>query len=290
LAVSFNRVCVAGVGLIGGSMALAMKRQKIAGRIVGVGRGEQNLKDAVRLGIIDSWTHEVREGVAGADLVILATPMSAMKELVRECRGGFKKGAILTEVGSTKKKMIDEVLPYIQPGVDFIPAHPIAGKEKSGAKYSDPEIFQGRWCIIVPTKKSSKAGVEKIRRLWTALGARVELMTALEHDRLLAAISHLPHLVAYALVGALLELDRQRPMLRFSAGGFRDFIRIAGSSPRMWADICMENKKPILDMIGNYLKQLERIKIMVEKEKSGELEQFFEECRKVKELVEKGHD
>jgi len=290
LAVKFNRVCVAGVGLIGGSMALAMKRLKIAGRITGVGRGERNLKDALALGIIDGYTHNIEEGVVGADLVVLATPMRAMKELVRRCEGKFKKGAILTEVGSTKKKMIDEVLPLVGPGVDFIPTHPIAGKEKSGAIHSDPEIFKGRWCIIVPTKKSSKPGVEKIRRLWLALGSRVETMDPKDHDRVLAGISHLPHVVAYALVGALLEMDKKNPMLRFSAGGFRDFIRIAGSSSQMWRDICLENKQPIIDTIESYRKQLERIKIMIEKEQSEKLEQFFEECRGVKELVDKGHD
>jgi len=271
-------------------MALAMKRLKIAGRIVGVGRGEQNLKDALKLGIIDSYTHKIEEGVAGADLVVLATPMRAMKGLVQRCRGRFKKGAILTEVGSTKKKMIDEVLPLIPPGVDFIPAHPIAGKEKSGAKHSDPEIFKGRWCIIVPTKKSSQPGVEKIKRLWLALGSRVEIMNPQDHDRVLAGVSHLPHVVAYALVGALLEQDRKNPMLRFSAGGFRDFIRIAGSSPQMWRDICLENQEPIIEMIESYGRQLERIKIMIEKGHSEKLEKFFDECRRVKELVDKGHD
>jgi prephenate dehydrogenase len=271
-------------------MALAMKRLGIAGHVVGVGRGEQNLKDALKLGVIDCYTHEIEEGVKKADLVVLATPMSAMRELVERCRGKFKKGAVLTEVGSTKQKMIDEVASLLEPGVDFIPTHPIAGKEKSGAKYSDPEIFQGRWCIIVPVDKSSPKGVEKIKKLWQALGSRVEIMNGPEHDRMLAAISHLPHLVAYALVGALLELDRERPMLRFSAGGFRDFIRVAGSSPRMWRDICLENKKQIIAMIDLYLGQLEKIKAMIEDDRSHELEKFFEDCRKVKELTEKDHD
>jgi len=289
LAVKFHKVCVAGVGLIGGSMALAMKRLKLADEIVGVGRGAENLKEAVSLGIIDRYTHEMEEAVSGAELIVLATPVKAMAELVRKSRGRLKQGAIITEVGSTKVKMIREILPLLQERVEFVPAHPIAGKEKSGAKYSDPEIFRERWTIIVPSGKSSDAAILKVKELWLMLGAKVEVMSAEIHDRILAAVSHLPHVAAYALTGSLLEMDRQNPMLRFSAGGFKDFIRIAGSSPEMWRDICLENKGPIIDALDRYGRELEKLRRMISQEDAGALEKYFSECRRVKERVDKGN-
>jgi len=289
LALNFARVCVAGVGLIGGSMALAMKKLGLAVEIIGVGRGEQNLKDAQKLGIIDRFTHRIEEAVEAADLVVLAAPVRAMAELVKAGQGKFKKGVIITDVGSTKEKMIKAILPLLDAGVEFVPTHPIAGREKSGAKYSDPDLFKDRWTIIVPTPRSSDRGIEKIKELWLKLGAKVEIMPAELHDRILAAISHLPHMVTYALVGALLEMDKQNPMLRFSAGGFRDFIRIAGSSPEMWRDICLENKENIIEVIERYKAALSRLEKMIERGSSGELEEFFSECRQVKERVEKGN-
>lgn len=289
MAVKFPKVCVAGVGLIGGSVALAMKRLHLADEIIGVGRGLENLQDAQRLGIIDRYTHQVQEGVEGADLVVLGTPVRAMPELVKKSAGYFKKGVILTDVGSTKQKLIEQILPILEPGVNFVPGHPVAGRELSGARYSDPELFQGRWTIIVPTRKSPDQAILQIKELWLALGARVEIMPAEIHDQVLAAVSHLPHLVAYGLVGALLALDRQTPMLRFSAGGFRDFIRIAGSSPEMWRDICLENREPILAALDRYGEELARLKQMVKQEQADELEKYFAQCRRIKERVEKGH-
>lgn len=289
MAIKFPRVCVAGVGLMGGSMALAMKRLALAEQIIGVGRGLENLKEAERLGIIDRHTHQIEEGVEGADLVVLATPVRAMPGLVKKCTGRFKKGCILTDLGSTKQKMIEQLFPLLEPGVDFVPAHPVAGKELSGAVHSDPAIFKNRWTIIVPTRKSSDQAIIKIKELWLALGAKVEIMPAEIHDQILAAVSHLPHLVAYGLVAALLEMDRQTPMLRFSAGGFRDFIRIAGSSPEMWRDICLENKKQILTALERYGQELAHLRKMIEQEQAEELESYFAACRKVKEQVEKGN-
>lgn len=282
MADKFRRVCVVGVGLIGGSMALSMRRMGLADEIVGVGRRIENLKNALQLGAVTGYTRKIEQGVEDADLVILAVPVRAMPELVKSARGHFQPGAILTDVGSTKAKMIKAIEPLLAPGVDFIPAHPIAGREKSGAEYSDPEIFQGRWTIITPAKSSSPKGVQRIRRLWRALGAKVELMAPEVHDRILASVSHLPHIVAYGLVGALLKLDRKTPLLRFSAGGFRDFTRIAESSPEMWRDICLENKTEILRAMEEYEKELRRMKTLLKQEQGKGLLKFFETCRQVK--------
>jgi len=269
-------------------MALGMRKLGLAGEIVGVGRGAENLSDAQQLGIIDRWTHQIAEGVVGADLVVLGTPVRAMPDLVAQCQGKFKPGAILTDVGSTKARVINDILPLVTDRIDFVPTHPIAGKEKSGAKYSDPEIFSGRWTIIVPTRKASDLSIMQMRDLWQALGAKVEVMPAEVHDDILAAISHLPHMVAYALVSTLLELDRKNRMLQFSAGGFRDYIRIAGSSPEMWRDICLENKRAILESISQYEAHLSQLRKMIAEEKSEDLLQYFADCRDVKERVEKG--
>ncbi len=283
----FQRVCIAGVGLIGGSLALGMRQQKLVREIIGVGRGEENLKLAKELGIIDDYTHQIEQGVEQADLVVLATPVRVMPELVKKAQGRFRSGAILTDVGSTKKELIEKIVRFLDSEVDFIPAHPIAGREKTGARYSDPDLFKGRWTIITPCSRSSPSGLEKIKLLWTRLGSKVEIMEPDFHDQVLAWISHLPHMIAYALVGVVMKKENEVPLLRFSAGGFRDFIRIAGSSPEMWRDICLENKKPILETITRYHKELELLARWIEEEKAKELEKYFTETRAIKEKVEK---
>jgi len=283
----FQRVCIAGVGLIGGSLALGMRQQKLVREIIGVGRGEENLKLAKELGIIDDYTHQIEQGVEQADLVVLATPVRVMPELVKKAQGHFRSGAILTDVGSTKKELIEKILPLLDSGIYFVPAHPIAGREKTGARYSDPDLFKGRWTIITPCPRSSSSALEKIKLLWSKLGSKVEMMEPDFHDQVLAWISHLPHMVAYALVGVVMEKENEVSLLRFSAGGFRDFIRIAGSSPEMWRDICLENKQPILETIARYQKELELLAQWIEEERAEELEEYFAKTRTIKEKVEK---
>lgn len=283
----FGRVSIIGVGLIGGSIALAMRRLKLANEIIGLGRRIENLKQAKKLKIIDAWSLKPKEAVRNAELIILATPMRAMPELVKSIAQDFKPGAILTDVGSTKLKMIEKILPLLDEKVDFVPAHPIAGREKTGAKYADAELFKNRWTIITPTQRSSKKGVLRIKRLWLALGAKVEVMSPKDHDEILAYISHLPHIVAYGLVSAIWNKEQALPVLRFSAGGFKDFIRIAGSSPEMWRDICLENKDMIINALNQYQNQLEELKKMMVKEDGKGLEKVFSKSRQVKEKVEK---
>jgi len=283
----FGRVSIIGVGLIGGSIALAMRRLKLANEIIGLGRRIENLKQAKKLKIIDAWSLKPKEAVRNAELIILATPMRAMPELVKSIAQDFKPGAILTDVGSTKLKMIEKILPLLDEKVDFVPAHPIAGREKTGAKYADAELFKNRWTIITPTQRSSKKGVLRIKRLWLALGAKVEVMSPKDHDEILAYISHLPHIVAYGLVSAIWNKEQALPVLRFSAGGFKDFIRIAGSSPEIWRDICLENKDMIINALNQYQNQLEELKKMMVKEDGKGLEKVFSKSRQVKEKVEK---
>lgn len=289
MANKFHKVCVIGVGLIGGSMALAMRKRHLADEIIGVGRSIENLKTAQKLGAITSWAQNVEDAVQGAELVIFAVPIRSMPGLMKKASGNFMRGAIITDVGSVKFNLIKSIEPLVPSGVNFVPAHPIAGREKSGARYSDPELFKNRWTIITKSKRSSPESIRRIKNLWKALGSKVELMDAKAHDRILAGISHLPHIVAYALVGALLDMDRKTPMLRFSAGGFKDFTRIAESSPEMWADICLENKREIIRAINKYEAQMQRLKKWLEDENGDALKNFFAMCKDVKEKIAKGN-
>lgn len=266
-------------------MALAMRKLGLAEEVIGVGRKVPNLKDALRLGAITSYQQNVKEAVAEADLVVFAVPVRAMPALAKQIQGRLKPAAIVMDVGSTKANLIKKLEPLLDPEVDFVPTHPIAGKEKSGARFADPELFKDRWTIITPCKRSSPEGINRVQKLWKSLGAKVELMDAQLHDRILAGVSHLPHLVAYSLVGALLAMDQKAPMLKFSAGGFRDFTRIAESSPEMWRDICLENKTEILRAVQEYEKQLGKIKKWLKAEKGRELEKFFARCKAVKERI-----
>ena len=281
----FSRVCVIGVGLIGGSIALGMRRLGLADEIVGFGRTERNLKDALRIGAITSFTRRIERAVDGCDLIILAVPVLTMPKLVKSARKYFREGAILTDVGSTKANLIKVIEPMLDERVEFVPAHPIAGREKSGARYSDPEIFRTRWTIITPARSTTKDSLRKIKQLWEKLGSKVEVMKPELHDRIMAYVSHLPHIVAYSLVGALLEIDQRSPLLRFSAGGFRDFTRIAESSPEMWRDICLENREEIIKAIEKYEKEIAKIKHWIRKGKGLELKNFFARCKEVKERI-----
>ncbi len=282
----FSSVCVIGVGIIGGSMARALREKGIVEEIVGVGRGRENLEDAMRLGIIDRFTHDPCEACRGADLVILATPVSAIPSIVSKIKDMLSPGALLTDVASTKAKLIRELDPLIPESVDFVPGHPIAGKEKSGCRFSQANLFENRWTILTPNQRTRTHALERVKSMWTEIGARVEIMDPIQHDRVLAAVSHLPHLVAYALVDTLAGIDQKDPVLRFSAGGFQDFIRIAGSSPEVWRDIFLENQGPIREMIELYINRLNGLDTLIENGDDEGLLRLFAKAREIKEAIE----
>lgn len=259
--VLFNNVTIIGVGLIGGSLARVLKSRNLASRITGSGRSRATLEQALKLGVIDRMGRGPAYGVENADLVVLATPVGTFETIVREIGPYLKKGSILTDVGSVKgvlAKQIEKVLP---PAVHFVPAHPIAGREKSGVTESTDTLFRGRRCILTPNDKTDKQALEAISSMWKAAGAEVSLMNADLHDKVFAAVSHLPHVAAFAMMSAVAELNTgTEDYLQYSGAGFRDFTRIAASSPEMWKDICLMNREHLVAMIDRYLFSLNRLK------------------------------
>lgn len=278
--IHFKKVAVIGVGLIGGSLAIILRKKGYAEKIVGVGRGIPNLEAAKKLGIIDSFTQDIPEGVKDADLVIIATPVLRIGETVRKAAPHLKKGAIVTDVGSVKRAVIDEVEPMMPKGVHFVAGHPIAGTEQSGAEAAFPELFIDRNCILTPTSKTDAAALETVKTIWEEAGSRVILMDALLHDRILAAVSHLPHMIAYTLVNTVADAGSE-DILSYSAGGFKDFTRIASSSPEMWSDICALNKDAIVSMIDEFQKKLQGLKRLIE---AGDLEGLKDDFGRAKKL------
>jgi len=248
-----NKLAVVGVGLIGGSLALALKEAGAVGHVVGVGRGLANLETALKLGVVDSFTQNLADGVADADVVFLATPVQSLGSVAEQAMPYLKAGAIITDGGSVKQAVIDAIEPHLRDDVHFVPGHPIAGTENSGAEAAFATLYIDRRCILTPTERTTDEALERIRRMWQLVGSEVAIMAVDKHDRVLAAISHLPHMVAYALVNAVGAYDRyDENVLEYSAGGFRDFTRIASSDPTMWRDIALTNREALIEMMEQF--------------------------------------
>ncbi|HHL40207.1 MAG TPA: prephenate dehydrogenase/arogenate dehydrogenase family protein [Deltaproteobacteria bacterium] len=287
--VFFEKVTIIGVGLIGGSMAMAMKQKGMAGSIVGVGRGLENLEKAVELGAVDTFTHNIEDGVRDADLVVVAVPVLKVVPVIKRLAGSLKRGAIVTDVGSVKRAIIDDVEDELPEGTYFVPGHPIAGTEHSGVGAAFPELFKDRKCILTPTERTSQHALGKIQALWTEMGSVVVIMDPVTHDRALAAISHLPHIIAYSLVNTVADVERyEEDILSYSAGGFRDFTRIASSSPEMWSDICAMNRDFILDMLGSFKKRIESMEELIEKGDLKALREDFERAKSIRDSLVRG--
>ncbi len=261
MSILFNNVTIIGVGLIGGSLAKVLKIKNLAGRITGAGRSRATLELALRIGVIDRIGQGSAHAVEDADLVILASPVGSFGAIVREISSHLKPGAILTDVGSVKGALIRDIEGALPPHVHFVPAHPIAGREKSGVVESTETLFQGRRCILTPTARTDQKALDAIQEMWKAAGADVTVMDADLHDRVFAAVSHLPHVAAFALMSAVSDLNTgTTDYLQFSGAGFRDFTRIAASSPEMWRDICLMNGDNLVHMIDRYVSSLNRFK------------------------------
>jgi prephenate dehydrogenase len=257
----FNNVTIIGVGLIGGSLAKIMKAKQLVSRITGAGRSRDTLELALRLGVIDRMGSGPAQSVEDADLVVLASPVGTFAQIVREIGPHLKKGAVLTDVGSVKGALIKTIEDAVSPGAHYVPAHPIAGREKSGVAESTETLFTGKRCILTPTARTDKKALEAVRLLWSAAGAEVTVMDADLHDKIFAAVSHLPHVAAFAMMSAVGELNTgTEDYLQFSGAGFRDFSRIAASSPEMWKDICLMNRDNLIPMIDRYLQSLNQFK------------------------------
>jgi cyclohexadieny/prephenate dehydrogenase len=254
----FERLALIGLGLIGSSIARAVKARGVARAVVAVDRDEAVLARVRALALADETTIDVAQGVAGADLVILCVPLGAYAELTRRMAPALKPGAIVSDVGSVKGSAIAQVQPHLPPGVHFVPAHPVAGTEHSGPDAGFATLFMNRWCILTPQNGTDAAAVARARELWEAMGSNVEIMDAGHHDLVLAITSHVPHLIAFNIVATAEDLETvtQSEVIKFSAGGFRDFTRIAASDPTMWRDVFLHNKEAVLEMLGRFNEDL----------------------------------
>jgi len=279
----FNNVTIIGVGLIGGSLAKVLKAKNLAGRITGAGRSRETLEQALRLGVIDSMGQGSIHAVEKADLVVLASPVGAFENIVLEIGPHLKAGAILTDVGSVKGALIKIIENAIPPNTHYVPAHPIAGREKTGVAEATDTLFERRRCIITPTARTDRAALAAVRELWVAAGADVSIMDAELHDKIFAAVSHLPHVAAFAMMSAVAELNTgTEDYLQFSGAGFRDFTRIAASSPEMWRDICLMNKSNLVEMIDRYLHSLNQLKRDIEAGDGNRLEKHLKQASDVR--------
>ncbi len=254
----FEHVALIGIGLIGSSLSHAMRRANLAARITACARSEQTRAIAQRLGLCDAIFERACDAVQGADLVILCAPVGAFAALAAEIAPNLGRGAIVTDVGSVKTAVVRDIAPHMPPGVHFVPGHPVAGTEQSGPEAGFSELFHGRWCILTPLPGSDDAAVAKLKTFWEACGSQVEIMTPEHHDLVLAVTSHVPHLIAYNIVGTVSDLERvtEREVIKFSASGFRDFTRIAASDPTMWRDIFINNKDAVLEILGRFTEDL----------------------------------
>lgn len=278
------RLLVVGVGLIGGSFALALKAAGAVGRVVGAGRTMENLQEALALGVIDS-ADTLPDAAKGADLVLLALPVRAMAPAAKKMAPVLKPGAIVTDAGSTKEIVLGELFAHLPAHVQLVGGHPIAGSEQTGAGAARADLFQGHRTILTPDHTTDPAALELVKKLWEAAGAQVEFMDPHRHDLVLGAVSHLPHLAAYALIDTLMEWDRETPMLRFSAGGLKDFTRVAASSPEMWRDICLDNREALLLALDRLTQSLGAIREEVAEKKGSALLSRFERSREARKKI-----
>ncbi|WP_183360750.1 prephenate dehydrogenase [Geomonas limicola] len=274
--VLIERLAVIGVGLIGGSLARALREAHAVGEIVGIDRDEENLRRGVELGVLDRYVVDPREGVQGADVVFVSTPVCSIPTVVAEIAPVLKPGTIVTDGGSVKEFVVAACENLMPEGVHFVGGHPISGTEHSGVQASFATLYQGKRSIVTPTEKTDPAALEKVVEMWRRAGCRVPLMDPVQHDRMLAAISHLPHMVAYSLVNAVDGYDRfGGDLLAFTAGGFRDFTRIASSDPVMWRDIALTNREAILETMDFFAGYLAKLRSLVEAGDAQALEAFF---------------
>lgn len=270
------RLCVIGVGLIGGSLARSARARGLVGEIVGCGRDEGQLRQALALGVIDRYQTQPEAAVAGADLVVLAVPVGAMGEIYRRIHPHLDPAAVVTDVGSVKGAVIDQVREAVGAlPARFVPGHPIAGTEKSGVAASFDGLFDGRCTILTPLLETDPAALAQVRTLWAGVGAQVVEMDPRHHDEVLAATSHLPHLLAYGLVDMLARMEEHREIFRYAAGGFRDFTRIASSDPVMWRDICLHNRAAIVPLLRRFAAELEGLARDMEQGRGQALHETF---------------
>lgn len=283
----FDRVAFIGIGLIGSSMARVMRRDGLAKTIVACARRKETLDTCLKLGIADEVTSDYAAAVKNADLIVIATPVSTNEDIAKAIAPHLKPGAIVTDVGSVKQAVIDAIAPHLPKGVHFVPAHPLAGTEHSGPESGFPEVFQGRWCILTPLPGADAAAVQKIKDFWTKAGSKIEVMQPDHHDKVLAITSHLPHLIAFTIVGTADDLadDLKQEVIQYSASGFRDFTRIAASDPVMWRDIFMNNREAVLEVLQRFSEDLTALQRAIRRGDGDSLEKLFARTRAIRRSI-----
>ncbi len=277
----FKRVTIVGVGLMGGSLGMAIKKNKLAREVVGLSHRQESLKEALKVKAIDSAQTDIQKGVRNSDLVVMATPVESIIKLLGTVAPYLKRGAIVTDVGSAKTEIVEYAEKTLQQPNLFVGSHPLVGSEKKGAENSTADLFAGGRCIITPTEKTHRGATEKVKKLWTKIGAQVSIMTAAEHDEILSYTSHLPHLLAFGLMETV-----PQEHLKFASTGLRDTTRIASSSAQMWNDICMSNAKNIIKSLDTYVENLARLRhVIVESDRKSLIEHFTKAQKKRDEFV-----
>ncbi|PVV08108.1 MAG: prephenate dehydrogenase [gamma proteobacterium symbiont of Ctena orbiculata] len=286
-----EKLAIIGVGLIGGSVALALKEEGVVKEVVGCGRGEANLIKAQSLGIIDHYTHDVSVAVNGADMVLLAVPLGAMRDTLNAMLGHLAEHVVVTDAGSVKGSVVDDVKGVFGavPGF-FVPGHPIAGTERSGAEAAFAELYRNRRVILTPLQETDKQALQRVERLWQQCGAEVVQMSVEHHDEVLAATSHLPHMLAYTLVDSLARMKENDEIFSFAAGGFRDFTRIASSNPVMWRDICMANRSSLNKMLTRFADELHELAGLLQSGDETGLLEMFEHAKQARDRYVDGVD
>lgn len=290
---AFDRVALIGFGLIGGSIARAARIHGLAREIVTTARSKETRDRVAELGLVDRVVESNVEAVRDADLVILCIPVGACGPVAQEIAPHLKPGAIISDVGSVKGAIVRDMGPHLPAAVHFVPAHPVAGTENSGPDSGFAELFINRWCILTPPEGTDASAVERLRAFWAAMGAKVEIMTPDHHDLVLAITSHLPHLIAYTIVSTAEELAQvtESEVIKFSAGGFRDFTRIAASDPTMWRDIFLSNKDAVLEMLGTFNEDLSKLTRAIRRGDGEALFDHFTRTRAIRRgIVEVGQD
>jgi len=291
--VTYDRVALIGLGLIASSMFWAMKRAGFAGEVTGFARSPETRDTARRIGLCDRVCDSLAEAVEGADLIVLCVPVGVMGEVAAEMGPHIAPGAMVTDVGSVKRAVIDAVAPHLPKGVHFVPGHPLAGTEHSGPESGFAELFDNRWCLLVPVEGSDLEQVARLREYWEALGSNVEEMDPDHHDLVVAVTSHAPHLIAYTMVGVADDLRRvtDSEVIKYSAGGFRDFTRIAASDPTMWRDVFLNNKDATLEILGRFTEELFALQRAIRRGDGDHLHAYFTHTRAVRRgIIEAGQD
>ena len=279
--VLFERVALIGVGLIGSSLARVIRQENLADHVAAYSRRPKTRKRLKELEIVDDVTPNIKMAVKDADLVVISVPVAASGSVAEKIGPHLKSGAIITDTGSVKEAVIKAVTPYLPKTVHFVPGHPIAGTENSGPDAGFASLFEGRWCVLTPPKESDTTAVNKVIQFWERAGSRVDTMSAEHHDMILAITSHIPHLIAFNIVGTVsdLEDDTKMEVVKYAASGFRDFTRIAASDPEMWRDVFMENREAVLEMLGRFAEDLSALQRAIRRGDAVSLEAKFKRTR-----------